>query len=297
MSTTEPRGTPVSHLYSLSYLTVPGVTPPEQTRIAARTGYDYVSYRLSHLGVAGEPDIDPTDRRIVRDTRRALAETGLECLDIELMRIMRGLKPREFLPAFEAGAELGASQAICSAWTDVRNDRRYIVETFAEICDLAAPFGLTVNLEFPSFSRLTTLEEVMEILERTGRRNQGVLVDTLYMHFNKAPLLALEMVPPEWVNFIHICDAEDLAFTREEMIRTARDARLYPGEGAIDFWAINFLFPDSPLSIELPHAQRIAELGPEQHARNCLKAARAVFDADLPPTDQPALGHSDTGGQ
>jgi len=287
----------MSHPYSLSYLTVPGVTPPEQTRIAARTGYDYVSYRLFHLGVAGEPDIEPTDPRIVRDTRRALDETGLQCLDIELTRIMRDLEPRQFLPAFEAGAELGASQVICSAWTDVRNDRRYIVETFAEICDLAARYGLTVNLEFPSFSRLTTLEEVMEILERTGRRNQGVLVDTLYMHFNKAPLLALEKVPPEWVNFLHVCDAEDLAFTRERMMRTARDARLYPGEGAIDFWAINFLFPDIPLSIELPHAERIAELGPEQHARNCLEAARAVFENDQGLAGQPTQARREEGGR
>ena len=278
----------MSHPYALSYLTVPGVTPPEQTYIAARTGYDYVSYRLFHLDVAGEPDIDPTDPQVIRDTKRALADTGLKCFDIELMRIMRGLDPKDFVPAFEAGAELGAGQVICSAWTDVRNDRKFIVETFAEICDLAAPFGLTVNLEFPAFSRLTTLEEVMEVLERTGRRNQGMLVDTLYMHFNKAPLLALEKVPPEWINFLHICDAEDLAFTREAMIETARDARLYPGEGAIDFWAVNYLFPDLPLSIELPHAKRIAEFGPEQHARNCLEAARSVFDDDPASLKQPA---------
>lgn len=278
----------MSHPYALSYLTVPGVTPPEQTYIAARTGYDYVSYRLFHLGVAGEPDIDPTDPQVIRDTKRALADTGLKCFDIELMRIMRGLDPKDFVPAFEAGAELGAGQVICSAWTDVRNDRKFIVETFAEICDLAAPFGLTVNLEFPAFSRLTTLEEVMEVLERTGRRNQGMLVDTLYMHFNKAPLLALEKVPPEWINFLHICDAEDLAFTREAMIETARDARLYPGEGAIDFWAVNYLFPDLPLSIELPHARRIAEFGTEQHARNCLEAARSVFDNDPASLKQPA---------
>lgn len=271
----------MSHTYSLAYLTVPGVTPPEQTYMASRAGYDAVSYRLFHLGVAGEPDIDPVAPNIIRDTKRALQETGLECLDVELMRILRGLDPKEFLPAFEAGAELGAKHAICSAWTDVRNDRKFIDETFAEICDLALPYGLTVNLEFPCFSRLTTLEEVCEVLERTGRRNQGMLVDTLYMHFNRAPLLALEKVPPEWINFLHICDAEDLVFTRDRMINIARDARLYPGEGAIDFWAINYLFPDLPLSIELPHAQRIAELGPEVHARNCLEAARSVFDADL----------------
>lgn len=268
----------MAHRYSLAYLTVPGVTPPEQTWIAARAGYDCVSYRLFHLGVAGEPDIDPVSPQYVRETKQALAQTGLVCLDIELMRIVRGLDPKRFLPALEAGAELGARHAICSAWTDVRNDRKYIVETFATLCDLAAPFGITVNLEFPAFSRLTNLDEVVDILERSGRRNQGVLVDSLYMHFNRTPLLALEKVPREWVNFLHVCDAEDLAYTREDMIHTARDARLYPGEGAIDFWAVNYLFPDLPLSIELPHAKRYAELGPDRHARNCIEAARAVFD-------------------
>ena len=268
----------MSHRYALAYLTVPGVTPPEQTYMAARTGYDYVSFRLFHLGVVGEPNIDPTAPEIIRATRKALEETGLKCFDIELMRILRTIDPKDFLPAFEAGAELGATQAICSAWTDVRNDRSYIVEKFAEICDLAEPFGLTVNLEFPAFSRLSSLDECVEILELAGRPNQGILVDTLYMHFNKTPLFALERVPSEWINFLHVCDADDLAYTRDEMIRIARDARLYPGEGAIDFSAVNYLFPNLPLAIELPNAKRSAELGHEQHARSCLEAARNIFE-------------------
>lgn len=267
----------MSHPYALSYLTVPGVTPPEQTYLAARCGYDFASYRLFHLGVAGEPDIDPTAPEIIRDTKRALAETGLKCFDIELMRIVRGVDLNAFLPAFEAGADLGAHQVICSAWTDVRNDRPWIVDQFARLCDLAAPFGLTINLEFPAFSRLSTLDECLEILDLAGRPNQGLLVDTLYMHFNKTPLYALERVPEDWINFLHICDAEDLAYTRDDMIHIARDARLYPGEGAIDFWAVNSLFPDLPLAIELPNAQRTAELGHEAHARKCLEAARRVF--------------------
>lgn len=264
--------------YSLSYLTVPGVTPPEQTRIAARAGYDCVSFRLFHLGVPGEPDIDPTAPQVIRETRAALAETGLECFDIELMRILRGIDPRAFLPAFEAGAELGARHVICSAWTDVRNDRSFIVERFAEICELARPFGLTVNLEFPAFSRLASLDDCLEILELADCPNQGLLVDTLYMHFNKTPLWALARVPAEWINFLHICDADDLVYTRDEMIRIARDARLYPGEGAIDFSPLNDLFPDLPVAIELPNAARSAELGHDRHARNCLEAARAVLD-------------------
>ncbi len=268
----------MTHRFALAYLTVPGLTPPEQTYVAAQAGYDFVSYRLFHLDVAGEPDIDPISPQTIRQTKQALAETGLKVFDIELMRIIRTIEPAEFVPAFEAGAELGASQVICSAWTDVRNDRDFIVERFGEICDLAEPFGLSVNLEFPAFSRLASLDECLEILELAERPNQGLLVDTLYMHFNKMPLFALERVPSEWIHFMHICDADDVYFTKDEMIHVARDERLYPGEGAIDFSAINYLFPDLPLAIELPHEKRMKELGPEQHARNCLEAAKAVLN-------------------
>jgi sugar phosphate isomerase/epimerase len=268
----------MSHKFSLAYLTVPGLTPSEQTHVAAKTGYEYVSLRLYHLNVPGEPDIDPASPQTVRETKQALSETGMQVLDIELVRILRSLDVKEFLPAFEAGAELGASQVICSAWTDVRNDRSFIVDSFSEICDLAAPFGLTVNLEFPAFSRLASLEDCVEILEFADRPNQGLLVDTLYMHFNKTPLFTMEKVPGRWINFMHICDANDLPYTRDEMIHIARDARLYPGEGAIDFSTINYMFPNLPLSIELPHEKRMAELGPEQHARNCIEAARALLN-------------------
>lgn len=270
----------MTHRFALSYLTVPGVTPPEQTYLAARAGYDMVSYRLFHLGVAGEPDINPVAPQIIRETKEALAATGLECFDIELMRILRSIQPRDFVPAFEAGAELGAKHVICSAWTDVRNDRTFIVERFQEICDLAWPFGLTVNLEFPAFSRLSSLDDCVEILELSRAANQGLLVDTLYMHFNKTPLFALERLPEEWINFMHICDADDVAYTKEAMIHTARDGRLYPGEGAIDFSAINYMFPDLPLAIELPNAPRSAALGHEEHARRCVSAARAVLNPE-----------------
>ena len=203
----------------------------------------------------------------------------MKVFDIELVRILRDIEPEAFLPSFEVGAELGASQVICSAWTDVRNDRNFIVERFCEICDLAASFNLAVNLEFPAFSRLASLEDCLEILELADQPNQGLLVDTLYMHFNKMPLLVLERVPSEWIRFMHINDADDIYYTKEEMIHTARDERLYPGEGAIDFSAINYLFPDLPLAIELPHDRRMKELGPEQHARNCLEAAHRVLNS------------------
>jgi hypothetical protein len=61
------------------------------------------------------------------------------------------------------------------------------------------------------------------------------------------------------------------------MIQLARDARLYPGEGWIDFAGIIERMPTVDYSIELPNQSRVAELGYEEHARRCLQHAKRTF--------------------
>ena len=61
------------------------------------------------------------------------------------------------------------------------------------------------------------------------------------------------------------------------MIQLARDARLYPGEGWIDFAGIIERCPPMNYSIELPNQSRVAELGYEEHARRCLTHAKQTF--------------------
>lgn len=271
----------MKHPYSLAYLTVPGVTPAEQTYIAARAGYEFVSLRLIQMGVAGEPDIDPTSPEIVRATKTALKETGVGVLDIELARITTDRNPRDYLKAFEAGAEMGARHVISSAWTGSYTDRNFVVERYGEICDLARPFGLTVDLEFPTFSRLSSLREAADIVHAAGRPNGGILIDTLYFHFSGCSLDDLALLPREWFHFLHVCDtAERVPVTRDGKIHIAREDRLYIGEGCIDFSAIEDRLPSVPYSIELPNEQRVAELGNEGHARRCLETAKAYFERD-----------------
>ena len=43
--------------FSLAYLTIPGVEPVEQIKIARDAGYDYVSLRTIPMGQPGEPQI------------------------------------------------------------------------------------------------------------------------------------------------------------------------------------------------------------------------------------------------
>ena len=265
-------------LYSLAHLTLINCTPAELVYIAARAGYDCVSPRFIPINVPGEFKHSPLDKAQIQATKTALSTTGLQVLDIELARITEDCNPREFEAPLEIGGELGARHMIMSAWTKRRDDRNFIIDVYAETCQLAASYGLTIDLEFPSFSRLRTLDEVLDIVCTASQPNSGILVDTLYLHLSRVDLGELLHVPPEWLHFLHISDClPGIADTKEGMIQLARDARLYPGEGWIDFKGIIERCPPMNYSIELPNQSRINELGYEEHARRCLLYAKKTF--------------------
>ncbi len=264
--------------YSLAHLTLIGCSAPELVYIAARAGYDAVSPRFIPMNVAGEFSCFPHDKNLVRATKTALEATGLGVNEIELARITEDCDPRTFEAALELGGELGAKRLIMSAWTKDRNDRDFLVDCYAETCDLAAPYGLTVDLEFPTFSRIRTLDEALDIVRAADRPNGGILVDTLYLHLSRVDTGELLHVPSDLLHFLHISDAlPGIADTRQGMIQLARDARLYPGEGCIDFKGIIERMPPVDYSIELPNLSRVAELGYEEHARRSLHYAKRTF--------------------
>ena len=72
--------------FSLAQLTVMNCAPPDMTYLAARCGYDFVSFRFIPLHTPGEPEYLPTDTAMLRRTKAALAATGLKMLDLELAR-------------------------------------------------------------------------------------------------------------------------------------------------------------------------------------------------------------------
>jgi sugar phosphate isomerase/epimerase len=264
--------------FSLAHLTVLGCAPPEMTYVAARAGYDFVSFRIILFGLPGEPNYALAENReMLRQTRAALRETGLRLHDIELARIHDGVDPRSYLPAMEVAAELGGRSVLSSIWTQ---DRSFRNEAFAELCDLARPFGLTVDLEFVTWAGVANLAQALEVLRAVDRPNAGIMVDMLHFHRSRVRLEELDDVPREWFHFAHLCDAPaEIPATTEGLIHTARDERLYLGEGGIDVAGIVNRMPEIPYSIELPHLARSRERGFAEHAARCLDTAKAHLDA------------------
>lgn len=264
--------------YSIAHLTALGCTPPELTYIAARTGYDFVSLRPIYMGLPGEPNYElATNKQMLRDTKAALADTGIKLLDIELARIYDGLDPKRYLPAFEIAAELGGRHVLSSIWT---NDRNFAIERFAEVCDLAKPFGLTIELEFVPIASVQNLAGTLDVLNTAKRQNAGLMIDTHHFHRSGDKVEDLDKVPREWFRYFHLCDAPgEIPTSKVEMTRILREERSYIGEGGIDVASIVNRIPEIPYSIELPNLKRVQELGYEEHARRCLQSAKDYFAA------------------
>ncbi|MDG4825250.1 TIM barrel protein [Asanoa sp. WMMD1127] len=276
------RDTPTRrHDYSLAHLTALSLSPPELVDAAADAGYRYVGLRLRRV-TPQEPHYPlATDPALMRSTKARLAATGIEVLDIELARIGPDDDPHEFQRFLEAGAELGARHVIAQLPDP---DRARKTDRFARLCELARPLGLTVDLEFPSWTETPDLRETVRVLRGADQPNAGILVDLLHFARSGSSVADLRQLPGHWFHFVHVCDAPPgVPPTTEEIIHTARFERLFPGEGGIDVHGIlDALPPGLPFALEIPRATLVAQVGAKEHARLALAAARDHLDAAQP---------------
>lgn len=263
----------MSREFSLAYLTCPGVEAMEQIRIAGEAGYDCVSLRTIPMGQPGEPQlILEGNPQTVREIRQQMERFGVRLLDIELVRIREDL-PEDYRAAFEAGASLGAKHVLSSVWT---KDYAFAADRYGKICQQAKEFGLTVNMEFPIVSCLTSFDAAVALKKQVGADNLKVFVDTLYGHFDKLTPEKIASIPPEDYGIIHLCDCPKGAADME-ITHVVRSGREYCGWGEADLVSMLGALPDHPCSIELPNLANMEKYGPDGHAKRCLDAAKKLF--------------------
>ncbi len=237
---------------SLAHLTVLHASPPELVRLAGSAGYDHVGLRLNRVTPTEHlwPLID--DRALKRETLAAIRDTGVTVLDAELARLTPDVDIAMFEPLLETAAELGARHLLTQAH-DPEFSR--VADAYGRICDLAAPYDLTCDVEFLTWTDNRDLASTRHLLAQVDRRNVGVCIDTL--HFDRSGCTPDEIddLPDGWLGFVQVADAPAIApWASPSLIRTARERRLHPGDGGIDLVGILSRVPRStPLAIEIPN--------------------------------------------
>jgi sugar phosphate isomerase/epimerase len=238
-------------IFSLASLTVLELSPPDMVEVAARAGYSHVGLRLVPATPEEHHFSLVADHELRRQTLARLRATGIGVLDVEILR----LKPETVVADFEkilaVGAEFGASELLV-AGNDP--DEQRLTEHFAELCDLAAIYGLHPHLEFMPWTDARNLEQALRMVENADRENAAVLVDAFHFDRSASRLEDLQTVSPSRLRYAQLCDVagprpSDMA----EILRQARNERRFPGEGDCDLLGLLKALPTNiPLSLEIP---------------------------------------------
>ncbi|MCY3662846.1 MAG: TIM barrel protein [bacterium] len=251
----EPRCPPTGPL-SLAAGVLPEFEPPGVVSAAAAAGFEMV-------GIWFDPDT--WSRTRAREVRWRLDGSGVAALDME---------PIFVTPDGDCGFELIDAAAAVGARNVLTVSRGLeparFADRFAELCDRAAPAGITVVVEPTVLYSVSTLAEAQQVVALAARPNGAILADNL--HLDRAdgePLTALRQLDPALLPYAQLCDApaKPADTTRPGLFDDARDRRKLLGEGDLPVREFVASLPAGiPLSLEI-RSQQLRERYPDATKR------------------------------
>ncbi|WP_065751923.1 sugar phosphate isomerase/epimerase family protein [Bradyrhizobium paxllaeri] len=235
----------------LAHLTALELSPPALVTEAAHAGFASIGLRFVPATAGGPAYPTRVGTEAHRALKQVLAAEGVRVSDIEFIQLTPDIDVQAFAGVFEAAADLGAISVIVSGDD---HDPARLAAHFAELCDLALPFGLRVDLEFMRWRAIGALPQALAIVRQAGKSNGAILVDALHLTRSGGKAGDLISIPDEWLRAAQICDAgADAPTTEAAIIAEARAGRLPPGGGSLPLGELLAALPaDAFLSVEMP---------------------------------------------
>ena len=248
----------------LASATVPA-TRRDQILHAAKAGFDGVGLRC---------DRDPPSASEVKELQRVLADTGLSVLDIEVIRV--GTEQTGTTSAlFDVAAALGARSILTVSDSP---DRSQTVNRLGELAELAAKSGLTIALEFMSFTSVKTLDDAIGIVAEVGRPEIRLLPDVLHVVRSGSTMAMLSTVR-HLIDYVQLCDAPSKGPSDiEQLIHEARYERFMPGAGQLDLASFLRNVPLSPVSVEVQSSFLQKTMTPLEIAHLAYRSTREILE-------------------
>ena len=260
---------------SLAAGVLPEFAPPEVVSAAAAAGFTMV-------GVWFDPETWSPGR--AREVRRRLDATGLVALDMEPVFVTPQGDGGERL--IDAAAEVGARNVLTVS-RGLEPER--FADRFGELCDHAAPAGITVVVEPTVLYSVATLAEAARVVALAARPNGGILADNLHLaRAGGDPLRALRRLDPALLPYAQLCDgpATPADDSPAGLADDARNERRLLGEGDLPVRQFVAALPAGiPLTPEI-RSRRLRERHPDAADR----AARVHANATRYLAGQPADG-------
>lgn len=195
---------------------------PRQIRAARAAGFDSIG-----LDVFSLAKLSATGGRVAAIAEQIEAE-GLRCPEIAALMI--GDDPAQTeaqLALFEP-----AVRALRPEWILVNSDSIPSAQVVGELrraADRLGALGAGLALEFLAISRMHSIADALDLIERAGIANAGVLVDSWHFFHGPDDWDTLAALPLERLAYVQFDDHP--ALTTDDLREETIDLRVFPGEG------------------------------------------------------------------
>lgn len=184
-------------------------------------------------------------------------------------------------PAVALAASAGAS-VLTAVSLDASLDLAVAAGGFRRVCEIAAGAGLGVALEFLPWGAIPEIGVAWDLVQRAGAPNGGILLDTWHWQRRRGgpDFASLERIPGDRILVLQLSDAAPAE--GDDLMRESIQARLLPGEGAIDYtglFACLERIGARPIVAPEVFNRALAEQGPALMARRVAETSRAVLAA------------------
>jgi sugar phosphate isomerase/epimerase len=258
---------------SLASGVLPEFGPLEIIEAAAAAGFDAV-------GLWIEPE--NWTASLTQDCRSALANHGLELLDVEVIWLKPDSDMADHKRCIDIGAELGAKNVLCVASDP---DMAANSARLAELCTHAEGSRMRVALEFGIFTEVKNLRMAMAVLNDVAHPLRALLIDPIHVDRSGSQIVEIAAVPEALLPYAQFCDAPSKRPDPDyfdDIITDAIDLRMQCGEGGLPLKDLLSALPlGLPLSIELrSKALRESHPDPNERAQAVASATRRWLNAN-----------------
>lgn len=264
----------------IEFISTLGMNPVDAVQLVAELG-------LRRAGMAPSPiTANPHgfaawdfrgDPALVRATRAAAREHGVEIALGEGFLVMPGLNMADFEPAVDIMAELGAPvlNGVC-----IEQDRARAIDEFALFAEMAGKRGLVASLEFMPMMWPQTIAEALNFVKATGAPNARLLLDAMHVFRSGATAADVAALDPAMIAYVQLCDVP-MPARGQDYGEEARHERLCPGAGDLplaDF--LRALPAGVTIGLEVPMISKAqAGIGVRDALAPCVAATRRLLEA------------------
>lgn len=261
---------------TLGFLTIGAQAAPlDVIAAAAAAGFGAAGLRISGRA-PGEPwpSVDGHAHAFAR-IRAAAADANVRISSISGFFMAPGTRSEHLLANVRAARELG-TELISQGCFDP--DRERVVAMLRDYAAAALESGLRIALEFMPMSELKDIDQALDVIDRAGTDNVGLLIDSLHLARSGAGAAQVAAVAPHRIYLTQLCDGPAQLAPGTTLYDEAMAGRQYVGDGALDLAGlVNALPPATEIELETPFVSDAALLPAERAGRAAGKAA-AFFE-------------------